>query len=218
MTDNVACYGFRLHRSLVGEPLPVEEMIVATAQSFDVNGGAANVGLGPGDPVIKLAAGGVNLCDGTEGAGGALSPYGIVMGVGPYWDAADGVMRYSKTGVLPSDVAWGTVQARQSKVYVLRVDKAIWEVDVDDIVTATTEATYEALIGANVDPILTGAAGETRAKPMLDINTVNTTSTLIWRIVGLGNPVRNRDFAGANVKLLVTGNVIQGISAGVAGV
>jgi hypothetical protein len=214
MTDNRAQYGIRLYRHLTGDPHPVEEMIVATAQSFDVYGAAQNVKLGPGDPVIKLAGGGVNLCPGNETT--TETPYGIVLGVAPYYNAVTGRMEFLDG--LPADVAWGTNLERQSKVYVLPVDKAIWEVDVDDAVTATTLAAYQALIGSHADHILTGAVGETRADPKLDISTVETTSTLMWNIVGISDSLYNKDFSGANVKLLVKSNVMQLKTAGMTGI
>jgi hypothetical protein len=219
MADNRLGYGFRWSVGANGgrpEPSPIE-MIVASAESFDVNGGAANVGLGAGDPVKLLSTGTVTLCDGSEGAGGALKPWGIVVGVGPYYDAAKGVMTYGN--VLPSDTTWGTVQARRSTVLVVPVQAGIWEVDCDDTSIGTTEASYVAAAGLNVDHILCGASGETRAKPRLDASSAAAaTATLIWQILGISKTQHNTDFSGSYVKLLVRCNNPQFAPAGVAGI
>jgi hypothetical protein len=217
MADNRIEYGFRYVRSANGGPMTVEEHIVATSQSFDVNGGAANVKLRPGDPVIKLAAGGVNLCDGNEGAGGALAPYGIVVGIQPYYDVGSTRMVFADG--LPADVAWGTNLERQSKVLVVPVQTAIWEIDTDDTAAAyDTEAEIQAFAGENADCKLWGASGETSAKPRLDISTHAVTSTLVWRILGISPTLNNQDFTGNYVKMLVKANVVQGITVGLAGV
>lgn len=206
MADNPQRYGFRWVRSLHGGRNPVvERMIVATSQSFDVNGGASNVNLGPGDPVRKLSTGGVGLCDGAEGAAGALAPYGVVMSVGPYWNGTEMIA----TGLLPSDTAWGTNLARQSVVYVCPFDSAVWEIDVDDITTAATKAAYQAFIGENADYRLNGASGETRAYPRLDISSHATTNSLVCRIVGISETLNNQDFAEDYVKLLIRANLAQ---------
>lgn len=203
--DNVAGYGFRFVKARQGDHQIVEEGIVAAAQSFDVNGGAQNVALRVGDPVIRLAGGGFNLCDGAEGAGGALAPYGIVVGIKQYWNGT----RLVTGNSLPSDTAYGTNLERQTKILVTPVQTAYWEVDVDDIVTATTKAAYQAFQGENADHRLQGASGEAYASPRLDISGHNTTATLIWRIVEVSKTLENRDFAGAFVKLIVVSNVYQ---------
>jgi hypothetical protein len=207
MPANRAKYGFRFFRGIDGSlnmPAP-EEMIVATSQSFDVSGGAANVYLRPGDPVIKLSTGGVNLCNGTENSQTAVGPYGIVVGIKSYWDGT--VMKPSNR--LPSDIAWGTNLDRQSKVYVIPFNAAIWEIDVDDSSTATTEAAYQAFIGENADYQLKGASGESYAAPRLDISTHATTNTPTCRIVGVSPSMENRYFDGDYVKLLVRANLAQ---------
>jgi hypothetical protein len=209
MTDNVARYGFRFYRNAAGglhHPSP-QPFWIPTGTSFDVNGGAQNVGLGKGDLVTLLATGGVDLADGSEGAAGMVAPIGVVVGVGPYWDGSKMV----QSDVIPSDTAWGTIQDRISRVWVVPVGDAIWEVDVDDIVTATTKAAYQALIGENADMVNTGVVSvDTRAKPKLDIAThAAATTTLGWRIWDVSPTAENVDFAGANVKLLVRVNVAQ---------
>ena len=100
------------------------------------------------------------------------------------------------------------------------VDAGIWEVDCDDASTITTEANWRSAVGNNVDHRLSGASGDLYATPRLDISTVNTTSTLIWNIVGLSPTVDNFDLAGNYVKLLVRANVCQlrAPAAGIAGI
>ena len=218
MADNRLDYGFRWNSAANGGrslPSPVE-CIVATSEAFNVNAGAQAVGLGPGDPVRRLSTGGVTLCDGAEGAGGALAPFGIVVGVAPYWDV--GTSRMVRGNVLPSTVAWGTLLERQSKVLVVPVDAGIWEIDAGDNTTSTTESGYQAFIGENADHNLYGASGDLRSKPRLKISTHATTSTLVWNIVGISKTAHNQDFTGQYVKLLVRANVIQLKTAGLAGV
>ena len=205
MGDNPIGQGFRVHR-LPGN-LSVVECIVATAQSFDVYNGASNVILRAGDPIYGLSTGGLALAAGSESSGGtATAPWGIVQTVGPYYDVVSGRMVQGEG--LPSDVAWGTNLALQSKVGVLPVEGAIFEVDVDDKVTATTLATYQALINENCDHKLCGASGGKYALPRLDISGHATTSTLVWRIVGISPSCSNIDYSESYVKLLVKANVI----------
>ena len=72
--------------------------------------------------------------------------------------------------------------------------------------TATTQAGYEAFIGENCRFVNTGAVGELRAKPKLDIATHATTNTFPFKIVGVAPSPPNVDFSGANVELLVISN------------
>lgn len=205
MADNRKQYGFRWYRGLNGSkemPAP-ERMIVATAASFDITGGASNVELGPGDVVRKLSTGGVGLCAGAETT--VVEPYGVVVGVGPYWDGSK--MVWKKT--LPSDIAWGTNLERQSTVWVVPLAAGIWEVDCDDAVTATTKAAYQAFIGENCDFRHDTTSTNTRPTPRLDISTHNTTNTLTMRIVDVSDTAMNQDFSGNYVKLLVRANLIQ---------
>lgn len=203
MVDNRPGYGFRWSREWNGSDVPKPiTCLVATECSFDVSGGAANVGLGKGDPVAQVNTGTVTLCDGSENS--SPTPYGIVVGVAPYWNSTKSRMEFGE--VLPSDTAWGTVQARRSEVYVIPASAGFWEIDCDDATTATTEAAYQLLVGENCPHILTGASGQTRAYPKLDISAHATTDSLAWRIVGISKTRDNKDFSGANVKLIVQAN------------
>lgn len=216
--DNFNFYGFRFFKSRFGSAMPAfERGFAVTGQAFNVNGGIQNANLQPGDLVRKLASGGLTLCDGAEGAGGALPPLGVVMHIGPYFDGT----RMKPSNQLPSNVAYGTILERQSTIWYLPVESAIWEVDCDDAVTATTEAAYQLTGGANADHRNAGAAGaavETGAKPRLDISTVNTTNTLIWRILGISPTQNNRDYSGNFVKLLVQPNVWQAPEVNATGI
>lgn len=218
MADNRVAYGFRWALAANGgKPMPTPmEFPVITSQAFNINGGAQGVSLRPGDPVRLLSTGGVTLCDGSEGAGGSLAPFGIVVGIAPYYDVVKGVM--VRGNALPSAVAWGTNLANQSKVYVVPIEAGIWEIDVDEATSVTTEALYQACVGENCDYTLTGVSGATAASPKLDISTHATTSTLTMNIMGVSKTLDNQDFTGLNVKLYVRANVIQLKTVGLLGV
>ncbi len=203
MADNPFRYGFRFFRSRGGSANPVvREAWIATSASFDVNGGAANVYLGAGDPLLAVSTGSATLALGSETTD-STTILGVVTGIQQYYDSTNGVMTKKGPGI-PSDLAWGTNLARQSRVYYIPADTAIWAVQVDEATTATTQAAYEAFIYENCRMILTGASGETRAKPKLDISTHATTNTFPWKIIGLSP--NNQDYSGANVELLVISN------------
>jgi hypothetical protein len=205
MADNAARYGFRFYRSRGGSfNASVREAWTATSASFDVASGAANVVLGAGDPILQVSDGSVTLAIGSEGTD-STTILGVCCGIKQYHDTVKGVMTAAGPGI-PSDLAWGTNIARQSRLYYIPVDVAVWAIQVDDITTFTTQATYEAAIGENCRFINTGATGELRAKPKLDISTHATTNTFPWKIVGVQPAPPNVDFAGANVELLVISN------------
>jgi len=205
MADNAVRYGFRFVKSRYGSGnASVQEAWTATSASFDVNGGAANVYLGEGDPILQVSDGSVTLAIGSEGTD-STTLLGICCGIKHYYDTAKGVMTAAGPGI-PSDLAWGTNLARQSRLYFTPVEAAIWAIQVDDIVTATTEAAYQAFIGENCRFINTGASGDTRARPKLDISTHATTNSFPWKIVGVSQAAGNQDYAGANVELYVISN------------
>lgn len=204
MADNRVEYGFRWSTSYNGSAMPPPiEVTVASGKAFSVTGGASNVDLGAGDPVKRESDGHVTLCEGNETTPAA--PYAIVMGVDAHWDGT--VMK--RDTILPSNITYGSNLSRQSKLLVVPVTAGAWEIDVDDSTTATDLSSYQAFIGENVDHILTGASGDSRAKPQLDISTHATTATLHWRLIAVSKTVNNEDFSGANVKLIVRPNVAQ---------
>lgn len=204
--DNPARYGFRWTKgNASGSKPPIVECFCATGASFDVDGGAQNVRLRAGDPVVKAADGSINLARGTENGGTAAAPWGIVVGFRPYWNGSQSVFE----DTLPSDQVYGSVQERQTKVMVIPLAPGmLFEVDVDDTVN-TTEAAYQALGMANVQHQLTGAVGAANAFPKLDISAVGVTATFPWRIIGPAKTMENYDFSGANVKMLVEANACQ---------
>ena len=205
MADNAARYGFRFFRSRHGgSNAPVLEAWTATSASFDVASGAQNVVLGAGDPILQVSDGSVTLAIGAEGTD-STTILGVCCGIKQYYDTVKGVMTAAGPGI-PSDLAWGTNLARQPRLYYIPVDSAVWAIQVDDIVTATTQATYEAFIGENCRFVNAGVSGELRAKPKLKISTHATTNTFPWKIVGVQPSPPNVDFSGANVELLVISN------------
>jgi len=206
MADNISRPGFSVYQGM-GAPYPKPiRCTVATAASFDVNGGASNCALRKGDPVTMLATGTVTLAQGYEASGNnGDAVFGIVDSVGPYWDATNGVMVPSDS--LPSDIAWGTIMERQSVVYVIPVEACLWEIECDDAVTATTEAAYRLLVGLNCDHTLAGASAP-RLNPRLDISQA-ITATAQWRIIDISQTANNRDYSGNYVKLVVRANEAQ---------
>jgi hypothetical protein len=174
-------------------------MTVATAQD-DVDDSANSVNIWPGDPLKTMATGGVKVALTTEEV-----DY-ICCGIYPYYDASTGIMKHGK--YYPNATAWGTVEARRGWVACYRADAYIWEVDVDDKVTATTYAGYVAHINANCAFVVPGDTTKVAADPYADISTVDPTDVDdSLRIVGISDTIHNRDFSGSYVKLLVEFNL-----------
>lgn len=209
MADNQAQYGIRWAAGYAGQNnFPtVEERTVPSGASFDET--QTNLYLGKGDLVKLETNGGVTLWLNADTAAG---PYGVVMGVLPYWDGT--VMK--PTRLLPSDIVYGTNLQRQSKVLVAPLAQGVWEADVDDQ-NNTTEAAYQTLVNMNVT-VLNSTTNTTRPAARIDISTAASTSTLNFRLVGISKTQLNQDFSGANVKMLIVGNVIQQAMDGQAGV
>lgn len=205
MADNRVEYGFRWSTAANGRPCPEPiEGFVASGVSFDVSGGQANLSIGAGDLVSRASTGGFILCLGDEST--AVPPFGVVVAVTNYFDTAKGVR--TPTALLPSDVAWGTLLERQSRIMVVPIRWGLWEVDCDENTTATTEAAYQAFIGENVDHV-NSITNTTRPSPRINISTHATTNSLHFRIAGISATKSNQDFSGANVKLIVETNIAQ---------
>jgi len=203
--DNARRYGFRWARGYNRNSHPdVFEFPVTSGTNFTVSGFGTNLNLNVGDPVRLDVNGGVVLAGGNENAATSQAPFGVVMGFGPYFNGN----RMVRGTVLPSGVTYGTSLDRQSKVLVTPFSEGIWEIDVNDIVTATTLLGYQALVGENCDHQLAAAAVGAvpfAANPVLAIATHNpATTTLSMRIFGVSQTFDNQDFAGAWVKMLVT--------------
>lgn len=198
MANNLQRYGFRWHSSMLdhGSPNHIRERI-ASGYSPSANPGAVTVDLQPGDPLKRAADGTLELAQ----AGEAIC--GILVGTAFYWDGS--VM--TPNNKYPAGTTYGSVLERASYVHYIPVAGQIFEVDVDEATTATTEATYLTYIGENCDHVLVPNASERRAYPMLDIST-HATGTAQWRIVDIARYV-NTDFSGLYTKLLVTCNEVQ---------
>lgn len=194
--DNVALYGFRPYLGRFSPDEAVVQKFVATA--YQGQASAVNVDLNIGDPVIRVS-------DGSVAIAAATGPiYGIIVGVVGIYDAALGAMRPSDK--VPGGTTWSSID-RQTKVLVLPVQGRLWEVDVDDAVTATTLAGYQAFIGENVNTIYSGVAATGKASPRVDISLHATTNTFQWNIMDVSPSMMNQDFAGANVKIVVQCNL-----------
>lgn len=203
MANNVHRYGFRPVKPWMGTQVPEPiEMTVADAYQATSDGAASNVDLNIGDPVKLISDGTIGLSITTNDV------WGVIVGFKPYWNGS--AMTY--TNRLPGAATGGGILARKSRALVVPVLSYIWECDVDENTTATTEAAYLAFIGENVDHVcVADVSNATRPKadPRLDISGHATTHTLGWRIVGYSKSAENADFSGTNVKLWVVCNNVQ---------
>ncbi len=209
MADNVKQYGLRWSTAYTGMPQPMPiEMAVASAANFTVSGFGTNVNLSVGDPVKINNDGTVSLAGGSENGQTSQPIWGVVVGMGGqgYFNGT----RMVRSPYLPSGVTYGTAIDRQSKVLVVPASKGFWEIDCDDIVTATTYLAYQAFIGENCDHQLAAAVATApllTANPVLDISSHNpATAGLSFRIVGVSQNFSNQDFAGQWVKMVVSVN------------
>lgn len=203
MGDNVHQYGFRWSVAANGGkpcPTPVRHF-VASGQNDQNDGAGFSIHLRPGDPVKLVSTGGVTIANTTDAV------YGIIVGIGQYYEASTGLMRSGP--YWPNQTTWGTIESRRGHLLVVPAKWGLWEVDVDDKVTATTYAAYHAFRGENVTHTCAGVAANLSADPRIDVSTHNTTNTLIWRIHDLSSSSYNRDYSGSNVKLIVRVNVSQ---------
>jgi hypothetical protein len=201
VADNVHKYGFRWYRGN-GYPMPSPiEYAVADAYQATIDGGGTSVDLNIGDPVKYVSDGSVALANTTD------LVFGIVVGVSNLWDSSLSLARPSDR--VPGATTGGGILSRQTRVMVVPAKAGYWEIDVDDAVTATTEAAYQALVHGNVEHVCPGDTSNSsrpKADPKLDISSVNTTAGLGWRIMAISKTANNRDFSGANVKLVVAVN------------
>lgn len=193
---NVKMYGFRHVGSLTGESPKALPIRVASGYSSAIG---ANIGIHPGDPVIKLTDG---TCRHATAAGGNQI-YGIVAGIGPLSSSS---LRSPWDNYLP----YGTIQTSPDLpfVYVIPAAEQLFECDVYATnASYDTYSEYVAYIGANLDMTYSGAVAP-KLWPMLDMTTASNTSTLQWRIVDVSKRI-DQDFASDYVKLIVTVNVTQ---------
>lgn len=202
MADNPVKYGFRLARFRTGFAMSsMEEAFCITGATF-AGGSATAASLRPGDPIVRLASGAVNVAPGTDGTPGDV--LGIVVGIKQYVDPAFANAVTARGNALPSSIAYGTNLDLQSKIYYIPAEAAVWRIQVDDQVN-TTLAAYQLLLGLNCSHVHTAASGGLALTPKLDISTAAATATLDWRLVGIPD-VGMQDFSGANVDLEVTCN------------
>lgn len=170
-----------------------------------------NVHLSVGDPVTRVSTGGVEHCPGTEGTPGL--PFGVVVGVKPYWNGT--AMTFGTS--LPGGTAWATNENRRSFVQVLPVEGCVFEIDCMDVGSNNTAAEFRDLIGNNADHNLTAVVAGVSSKPKLDLTSVGT-DTEQWRIWDMAGSMENRNFNSANVKMQVIANELQFPSYSTTGV
>lgn len=203
MADNPVKYGFRLARMRSGFAHAGQEQAFCISGATFAGGSATAASLRPGDPIVRLSSGAVNVAPGTDGTPGDI--LGIVVGVKQYLDPAFSNAVTAKGNAVPSSVAYGTNLDLQTRIYYIPAEVAVWRIIVNDATTATTEAGYLAFVGENCSHIHTAASGELLLKPKLNISTHATTATLDWRIIGVPDRTA-QDFSGANVDLEVVCN------------
>lgn len=199
MADNVALYGFRWVGSTGrGSPVGIPMYAVDAVDSED--DAAANCDIRPGDPVKLVSDGTVNLAKTTE------KVWGVVQAVLGVYDSVN--QTYGPSDRVPNGATGGGILDRRTLLSVIPAKGNIFEVDVDDAVSATTEAAYQAFCGENVEHVCVRALnkGSFAAFPKIDISGHAVTAGLGWRILRVSKTQHNKDFSGANVKLLVMVN------------
>lgn len=202
--NNPHVRGFTWHASRDGSANPViRRGILASAfrPTLTVSASPNYVDLRVGDPIVQLSDGTFDIAAGAESDTPATKVHGIVMGFNPLYNAASGVMEPSR--LYPAaGITWGTNETRRSEVLFCPVDTAYWRVDCDENTTATTEATYRAYRGEQLQHIFNHAQAD--ADTMVDISGHATTSAFLWRIMEFSAPAG--DFAGTYVKAIVICN------------
>ena len=215
MADNAQLYGLRFHSTRSGSGIPaVVRKRVASAYNGSLNSAAVDINIGD---AVKL----VN--DGTVAhvVAGDTTMFGVVCGIGPYWDGTKMVFN-SK---LPNSAgSYSTVYDRESTVLVIPFTDAIFEIDCDDSSSATTFAAYRTLVGNNGELVSAGSATTGKGHYRFDISdaVANTTASAQLRILDISPTLANQDFSGNYVKLLVvaneTGTNWAGYATGATGV
>lgn len=203
MVANRVQYGIRFHSSMHGSGIP-SPMLARFASGYQpaVNGVAdTTLAIRKGDPIRRLSTGYFELADGNEGAGGGETIDGIVVGVEQYWDGEKLIP--GGFGRLPYNTTYSG-RERETRLWYIPAAGNYFEVDCDDAATATTYAAYLAFQGELCDHRLkTGSETDGKAWPRLDIST-HATANGQWKIEQISKSMNNVDFAGANVKLVVS--------------
>lgn len=201
MADNLPYYGFRWWKGKVnsnGFPI-METGFLASGHTYTPNGGSA-CGIRVGDPVRKATTGNFVIADGVEGAGGGLTIYGIVANILQYYDGNELVR--GATRIPSGQGVWGTNYEIQTLIQVIPVFGNEFEVDIDDAAAANdTFGELQAMNGHFCDHRLQVAAAG-YVTPKIDIS-VQSTSTQQWTIRGPSPTMQNRDYTGANTKIIV---------------
>lgn len=203
---NRVMYGIRFHSTKSGSN-QVSPKLARFASGYQpaVNGVADTaLGIRKGDPIHALSTGYFQLAAGNEAAANAAETVdGIVVGIEQYYDGEKMIRAGNR---LPYNTVYGTNYQRESRVWYIPTEGNLFEIDVDDAATATTYATYLALRGEVCDHRLkTGSEADGKAWPRLDISThVAPASSAQWKIEDVSRSINNKDFAGANVKLIVS--------------
>ena len=211
MADNRAKYGFRYYGNLSGSGrMPIQEFRIASTYSAQVASGTTDVGLYVGDVVSLLADGTVALFA-DNAASEDAAPFGVIAGFSNVKFGPENKARPSSYYPV-GGVTYGDSNTETRVQVVPFTQDIIWEVDVDDAVTATTKAAYEALIGENTVIAAyvpdTADSNKPKANPKIDIS-VNTTTVDDFRIWGISKTQDNVDFSGANVKILVIASDVR---------
>lgn len=200
MADNTHKYGFRPVKGAYGgacHPKPVRKSVISAYQAQD-DGTGFSVDLNVGDPVRILADGTIELANTTEDI------WGVIVGFDNSYNTADGAMKPSNK--LAGGNTWTGDAQRPWVLVVPATPGQLFEIDVDDAVTATTLTAYLALVGLNAIHTCVGVSASATADPRLDISGAATTEGLEWRIEDVSMTTENSDYSGANVKLIVSCN------------
>lgn len=203
MVANRVQYGIRWHSSMHGSGMP-SPMLARFASGYQpaVNGVAdTTLGIRKGDPIRRLSTGYFALAAGNEAAGNAAETIdGIVVGIEQYYDGEKLIVGGTK---LPYNTTYSG-RDRESRVWYIPAAGNYWEIDCDDAATATTYAAYLAFQGELCDHRLKSSSEtDGKAWPRLDIST-HATASGQWKIEQISKSMNNVDFAGANVKLIVS--------------
>lgn len=203
MPANRIQYGFRWVRSMHGSNMPSLKLArFASGYQPAVNGVADTaLALRAGDPIRLLSTGYFELADGNEGAAGGETVDGIISHIEQYYDGSK--LWPGGLGRLPYNTTY-TGRDRETRVWYYPTAGNLFEVDCDDAATATTYAAYLAFIGERCDHRLKSLSEtDGKAWPRLDIST-HGSGAAQWKIEQISNSMNNQDFAGANVKLIVS--------------
>jgi hypothetical protein len=199
VADNMKRYGFRFYKGQFN-PLPKGELYhVADAYQALSDAPATACDLNIGDPVKAVGDGSVALAISGDPV------LGIVIGVHRIFEATTGVTRPADR--VPGGTTGGGNLDRSTLVEVVPAKGIIWEIDVSGA-PFPTELLYRGEINGNAEHFCGGdfsIAGRPKADPRLVLPGA-VGAGLGWRIVGVSKSNLNKDFSGANVKLLVKVN------------